>query len=73
MGVEKNCNCNDICVLRVVRGQRNELCCKTAYRNCECKCADMTSSKGRLCLGLFESGQLKKRIICNLFPFPNKV
>jgi len=40
-------------VLRVVKGQRDELCCKTAYRNCECKCADVTSSEGRLSLKIF--------------------
>jgi len=33
---------NDICVLRVAKEQRNEFCFKASYRNCECKCADVT-------------------------------
>jgi len=57
--VEKNCNCNDICVLRVAEGQRDELCCKTAYRNCECKCANVTSSEVKLSLKMFQNVQLE--------------
>ena len=37
-----NVNCNDICVLRVARGQRNGFCFKGAYRNCECECVNVT-------------------------------
>ena len=29
-----------------MRGQREELCFETAYRNCEFKCVDGTSSDG---------------------------
>jgi hypothetical protein len=43
----------------VGKGQRNELYFKTAYRNCESKCANVTSSKVRLSLKLFQNVQLK--------------
>ena len=56
----ENCNCNDICVLRVGKGQ---LCFKTAYRNCECKCVNVTSSEGRFCLELFQNVQLEKGLL----------
>ena len=86
--MEKNCNCNVIlCVLRVGKGQRNgilcvltvgkghrnELCFKTSYRNCECKCANVTSSEGRLCLELFQSRQLENGLRILILPFPNKI
>jgi len=64
--VEKNCNCNDICVLGFARGQRNELCCKMAYRYCECKCADVTLSKETVSLKRFQMVQLIKRIFHSL-------
>ena len=48
------------CEVRVGKEQRNELCCKTAYRNCECKCANVTSSFVRLSLVLFQNVQLKR-------------
>jgi len=51
----ENCNSNDICVLRDGKGQRNELCFKTAYSNCECECVNVTSGEGRLCLELFQN------------------
>jgi hypothetical protein len=54
----KNCNSNDICVLRVGKGQHNELCFKTAYSKCESECVNVTSGEGRLCLELFQSVQL---------------
>ena len=60
-------------VLRVAKEQRNELCFKTSYRNCECKCVNVTSREGRLCLELFQNGQLEKRVILILSPFPNKI
>jgi hypothetical protein len=41
----KNCNSNDICVLGDGKGQRNELCFKTAYSNCECECVNHLSPK----------------------------
>ena len=47
------------CVVGVGKGQRNELCFKTAYRNCECNCANVTSSKTRLSLGLLQNVQIK--------------
>jgi hypothetical protein len=56
--VGKNCNCNDICVVRVGKGQRNELCFKTAYRNCECECVNVTWS-GADCVWSCFSVQLK--------------
>jgi len=59
--VEKNCNFNDIYVLSVAEGQRNEFCFKTSYRNCESKCANVTSSKARLSLELFQNVQMKKK------------
>ena len=40
----ENCNCNDICMVRVRKVQRNELCFKTAYTNCECECVNVTWS-----------------------------
>jgi hypothetical protein len=51
----ENSNNNDICVLRDGIGQRNELCFKTAYSNCECECVNATSGEGRLCLELFHN------------------
>jgi hypothetical protein len=51
---EENCNCNVICVLRVAEGRHIEFCFKTAYRNCECECVNVTWSGARLCLELFE-------------------
>ena len=48
------------CVVGVGKGQRNELCFKTSCRNCECKCANVTSDEGRLSLNLFQNVQLKK-------------
>jgi len=38
----ENCNSNDMCVLRVGKGQPKELCFKRAYRNCECECINVT-------------------------------
>jgi hypothetical protein len=70
--VEKNCNFSDICVLRVAKGQRIEFCFKASYRNCESKCVNVTSNKVRLCLELFQNGQLKKNLILIVFPFKNK-
>ena len=49
-----------LCVLRVGKGQHNVLCFKTSYRNCECKCVNVTSNEGRLCLELFQEGQMAK-------------
>ena len=57
------------CVVMVGEGQRNELCFKTACRNCECKCANVTSSDVRLSLVLFQNVQLEKKLILILFPF----
>jgi len=37
----ENCNSNDICVLRVAKGQCNGFCFKRAYRNCECECVNV--------------------------------
>jgi len=38
------CNCIDICVLRFGKGQHNDLCFKTSYRNCEIECVKVTWS-----------------------------
>ena len=65
----ENCDCNDICVLRVLKGLRNEFYFKTAYRNCECECVNVTWSGARLCLELVQNVQLKKRLILIVFPF----
>ena len=59
---QKNCNFKDFFVLIVAKGQRNELCFKTSYRNCECKCVNVKSDRVRWCLELFQSGQLEKKI-----------
>ena len=69
--MEKICNFNEICVLRVAKGQRNELCFKAAYRSCECKCANVTSSRARLCLELFQNVQLKKKVYFDSLPIPS--
>jgi len=40
----ENCNSNDICVLRVGKGERSELCFKTAYRNYVWECVNLLTS-----------------------------
>jgi hypothetical protein len=40
--------------------QRNELCFKTSYRNCESKHVNGTSSEARLSLKLFQNVEMKE-------------
>ena len=61
------------CVLGVSKGQRNELCFKTAYRNCECKCVDGTSSEGDCVLELFQKVEQRKVLFSFSFHFQQKV
>jgi hypothetical protein len=48
------------CVLRVGKGRCIVFCFKTAYRNCVSECANVTSSKARLCLGCFRLCKWRK-------------
>jgi hypothetical protein len=56
------------CVVSVGKGQRNELCFKTAYRNCESKYANVTSSKVRFSLKLFQNVQLEEKRYSHSLP-----
>ena len=56
-----------------MRGECEELCCMTAYRNCECKCADGTSNEGDCVLGLFQKVELRKVLFSFSFHFQQKV
>jgi len=44
---EENLTVMVYCVMRVGKGQSNDLLFKTSYKICECKCVNVTSSEVR--------------------------
>jgi hypothetical protein len=56
---------------KIVLTMINEFCFKTAYRNCECKCAKVTSSEGECLWSFFRMCNWYKLILI-VFPLPTE-